>query len=49
MRKYIIVVRHHGYEENLATTNNYETAVEFALEALRDNKGKVVKIKTLSK
>ena len=44
MKKFIITVRHFNYEENWATTNNYQTAVKFALEAILANKGKQVRI-----
>lgn len=44
MKKYIVIVRHSNYEEKYATTNDYKTAVIYALEAVRENKGKVIKI-----
>ena len=44
MKKFIIVVRHINYEEKWATTNNYQTAVKYALEAIIANKGRIVKI-----
>ncbi len=44
MRKFIITVRQNNYEEKWATTNNYQTAVRYALEAILANKGRIVKI-----
>jgi hypothetical protein len=44
MKKYIVVVRHSGYIEKYATTNDFKTALLYALEAGLENIGKVIKI-----
>ena len=44
MKQFIITVRHINYEEKWATTGNFATAIQYALEAILANKGKVVKI-----
>lgn len=44
MKKYTVVIRHSDYIEKYATTNDFKTAVLYALEAFHENKGKVIKI-----
>lgn len=45
MKKFVIIIRHANFEELWATTNNFKTALEYAVQAILENKGKVVKIK----
>ncbi len=45
MKKFVIIVRHANFEELWATTNNFTTALKYAIEAILSNKGKIVKIK----
>jgi hypothetical protein len=45
MKKYLIKVLHPEYEELWATTNDFNTAVKYAREAIIENEGKKVVIK----
>jgi hypothetical protein len=42
LKKYLIIVVHLYYIEKWATTNNHSTALQFAVEAILENKGKKI-------
>jgi len=44
MKKFLIIIQHFNYQERWATTNNKKTAIKYAIQAILDNKGKLVKI-----
>jgi hypothetical protein len=47
MKKYLIIICRSNFEEKYATTNNYQIALKYALEAIIENEGAVIKIENM--